>query len=290
MSTQLDSLHDTTAENSTNLPAARPRGRMMMVALDLVDEPELAMRQSFDKIKLQELADSIKAQGILQNLVLIQNGSRYRVAAGHRRTVAARMAGETDVPAMVFAAGTSEEEAMKCAENSHREEVNVVDEAVYFWALFESRCGHDIDRVCALVQRPRSYVEGRIELLQGDEEILAELRAERIAIGIARELNKISDAVLRKMGLEFAIRGGATVSVMRNWRQEQERIQRMQTNPQLPGNAAANGDVLPAEAYNPFVCTCCKGADLVETMVSVFVHNHCKLAILDKLLATYRGE
>lgn len=257
---------------------------MMMVALALVDEPELAMRQTFDPEKLAELAESIKQMGILQNLVLIRNGDRYRVAAGHRRSVAARMAGELDVPAMVFPDGTSEEEAMKVAENGMREDVNPVDEAVYFWALFESRCGHDIDRVAALVGRKREYVEGRIELLQGDEEVLAELQAGRITIGVARELNRCSEDTMRKVGLEWAIKGGATVSVMKHWRLEQEDFIRR-------GVDGAQGELQPGAPLNavptgpdPMTCYCCGRAHELHEIRWLPVHTFCQKAILDPLM------
>lgn len=290
MATQLESVPKQQSLIAGSAPGAVARPTFEYVRLDLLDEPDLAMRQSFDPIKLEELAQSMREIGIIQSLLIERRGDRFEVKAGHRRTLAAKMAGLAVVPAMIVPQGWEYGEAAKNAENGAREDVNPADEAVYFWSLFEGQCQHDIDRVCALVKRKRDFVEGRIELLQGDVTVLEELQAGRITIGVARELNKIHDNISRLQGLDFAVKGGATVSVIRNFRVEQEMLLARQSAPELIEGATSASEAANVARVNVFTCQCCGGEEDPHLMVQFFVHSHCKLAILDKLLKTFRGE
>jgi ParB family chromosome partitioning protein len=277
------------AAKQLNLPSDNPTAAgnpayHERISTALIDDPPLPMRQTFDAEALQELADSIKNVGLVEPLILERKGARFEVVAGHRRTVAAKMAGVLELRALVWQEGTVDVEATKNAENAFREDVNPVDEAVYFWALFEGSCNHDVDRVAARTKRTRQHVEGRIELLQGDELVLEELRAGRITIGVARELNRIADPLTRKIGMDWAIKGGATVRVMRDWRQDQERFLAAQQSPELPGATTDAAAIARVERVNVFTCACCKGEENPHEMVQIFVHQYCKRAVLDKIL------
>src|SRR5207244_9622011 len=105
------------------------------VPLALVDEPDMAVRQSFDPVALDELTDSIRSYGVIQPLALVRTGERYRVACGHRRSIAAVLAGREMVPAMIYPEGSPLEEVIKNHENTRREKVNPADEALHFKRL-----------------------------------------------------------------------------------------------------------------------------------------------------------
>src|SRR5947207_13926595 len=102
-----------------------------VVPLELIDPPELAMREKMDDRRLEELAADIKRDGILQWLgVIALPDGRFRISWGHRRYVAAGLAGETVVPVRVVDDATKGED-FKIQENYHQDPLNPMAEATY---------------------------------------------------------------------------------------------------------------------------------------------------------------
>src|SRR5207244_280756 len=83
--------------------------------------------------------------------------------------------------------------------------------------LYEHECGHDIEKVAALVNKSVAYVGDRINLLAGDPEIFDALRAKKIGIGVAQVLNKIDREQYRRYYLQFAIKDGITRATAERW-------------------------------------------------------------------------
>lgn len=258
------------------------------VPLGLIDAPALPARLAMDETKLDELTANVRVNGILQRLILARVGERFEVIAGHRRFMAAGRAGLVCVPADVYADKTEALEAAKYAENRFREEMSAAEEASYFSELLERDCGGDIDRLCAQLGEKRSYVEGRVLLYQGDPLVLQRLAERAIAIGIAQELNKVSDQTYRRYLLHQAIVGGATQAVVRGWIMAWQQEQRQASGAPAPASAAAPMGPVPETHF--FRCAICLEENDPHTMLPINVHSSCKHAILDKLLKAYRGD
>lgn len=258
------------------------------IPLGLVDAPELPSRAQMDEHKLDELAADIRRRGLLQPIGVFRHGERFEVVYGDRRSRAAKLAGLVVIPAFVYASKDSALEGAKWSENYHREDLNPADEGVWFHELLERDCGGDVDRLCDQLGVKRPYAEKRLALVLGDVEVLRAVQREQIKVGCAEQLNRCTDEQMRRYYLDSAIRGGATVAVVTGWIMDWQRSQ-----------AAAGGSATaPAESAAPsavaqtdyFRCVCCDGTDNVHLMIPVNVHQHCKLAILDKLLASYKGQ
>lgn len=264
------------------------RPELMRVPVALLNEPDIAMRQSFDPLQLEELVESIRAHGILQNLVLIRAGERYTVAAGHRRSIAAVLAGLDEVPALVFPEGTPAEEAMKVAENSARERVNPADEALYFNRLLTERCGNDTERLAGMVGLKLSFVEGRLDLLRGYPEVLEALQQRKINLAVAQELNRYKDAGFMKSHLSTAIETGARAKEVIRWRTDVERLHANYPQPDTaPGAAPA-----PAMAAPPsMACLVCGESHDPYNLEMAYIHRGgpCK-GLLRRALGPLAGE
>jgi ParB family chromosome partitioning protein len=187
------------------------------VPIDSIDEPALPMREVMDSRKLDQLAESIRRLGVLQPIRLrAKDGGRFEIVSGHRRYMASRMAGLTSIPAVMHTVDATMV-AARVAENLDREDVNPKEEAVYFAELYAQN-GEDVDQVVALVGRPRQYIEERLNLLRGDPVVLEALGRGDITLGLATELNRFASEDARRYHLEYAIRTGASVRQMREWR------------------------------------------------------------------------
>lgn len=264
------------------------RAAFREIPLQLIDDPALPSRAEMDEAKMQELVDSIRANGILQPIVLVPRGERFEVVAGHRRTIASRLAGLLVVPAMVYAPDHSALRVIQAHENGRREDVNPVDEAIWFHELLTQECGDDVERLAGLVGEKLSYVLGRLELVELDEDTRNALQAGKIKIGVAKALRQIPDLHFRRYYLDCAIRGGSTVPVVEAWVTDWKNTHgAAPLSEQLPPAPTVH---VPGPAYDPHQCYLCQKSDPRFIPEQLAVHTHCKLALLDPMLAQARGD
>lgn len=256
---------------------SEPRARrydFRMIPLALIDPPDVAMRETMDDQKLDELAGDIKENGLRQPLGLRPRGDRFRVSYGHRRLIACGMAGELDVPAFILDDDDDEEENAKLAENWFREETNAAEEATYFAHQLEHRFGGDIEVMCRRLRVNESRVNGRLDLLRGDMAVYEALKARDITLAVARELNRMKDAGYRALRLSDAIRDGATAKVVQQWRTEDARtleIQRATAEGRAPNIPAST----EASIQSAETCILCVIPGDTTDLEYVRVHKSC---------------
>lgn len=151
-------------------------------------------RRTFAEEALEELADSIRRQGIIQPLLVrpLAGGQRFQIVAGERRWRAAAKAGLSEVP--VYVRDMDEQEAMAAAliENLQREDLNPVEEAQALQALRET-LGLTQEELAARLGRSRPAVANALRLLQLGETALEDLRQGRISPGHGRCLLGIDE-------------------------------------------------------------------------------------------------
>lgn len=215
------------------------------VSVASIREPADPMRSGMDPHGLDDLVSSIRELGILQPLIVREVAAgQFEIVAGHRRLLAARAAGLERVPVVVH---RDEETAIaaRVHENVVREDVTPADEADYYGHLYTEN-GEDVDRVAALVRRPRDYVESRLLLLRGDPRVLDAVRAGSITLGVAFELNRMGREEDRGYYLEYAIRAGCSVRQMRDWRAQANMRAELAAQAPPPAEAATSSPASPA--------------------------------------------
>ena len=257
------------------------------IPIGMIDPPVLPARMAMDEVKFEELCASVRKFGIIQRLILVRTGERYEVVAGHRRYLAACRVNLVAVPADVYATKDDAQEGIKHAENRFREDLSPAEEAAYFQELYDGIAGGDVDRVCEIVGEKFNYVSDRLLLFQGCPLVFDALKERKIKLGVATEINKVTDERVRRALLHDAILGGATVAVVRGWVTDWKRDADRGSAPLPPPDAPSPAG--PSPVSNFFTCICCLGTDNVHLMTQVNVHTHCKLAILDKLVAAYNN-
>lgn len=158
-------------------------------------------RRSFDRKALQELADSIGSQGLLQPLLVRPLGSarlgKYEIIAGERRWRACRLAGLTEVPVLVRNYSAQDTLAAALIENLQREDLNPVEEALGLRMLKEE-FGLSQDELARKIGKSRSTIANSLRLLALPEIIRAELMLGRISAGHARALLSITEAAAQE--------------------------------------------------------------------------------------------
>jgi len=170
------------------------------VDIDLLAPNEQQPRLQMDDSKLEELAQSIRANGIIQPILVRRAGSAYRIIAGERRWRAAQRAGLHKVPVVVReVAEGSDKQLLELAliENIQRENLNPVDEAQAYQRLSDD-FHLTQDQIAAAVGKDRSSVANFMRLLKLPEEVRAELAAGALTMGHARALLALSDGAAQR--------------------------------------------------------------------------------------------
>jgi len=188
-----------------------PRAGAMEVDIDLLAPNDLQPRVHMDDAKLQELSDSIKANGIIQPILVRRTGTTYRIIAGERRWRAAQRAGLHKVPVVVKDVADGKELLeLALIENIQRENLNAVDEALAYRRLADE-FGLTQDQIAAAVGKDRSSVANFMRLLKLPDEVRAELASGALSMGHARALLALADAPAQRHAAREVISRGLSV-------------------------------------------------------------------------------
>ena len=151
-------------------------------------------RKTFEKEALEVLADSIAAYGVLQPIIVRANPiaeGTYEIIAGERRWRASKMAGLTEIPAVIFDGDELKAAQVALIENVQREDLNPVEEAMGYGALIE-KFGLTQEQVAKQVGKSRPAIANMLRLLDLPTEILEMLRDGVITAGHAKALLALS--------------------------------------------------------------------------------------------------
>jgi ParB family chromosome partitioning protein len=177
-----------------------PRQGAIDVDIDLIAPNEKQPRVQMDEAKLDELARSIKENGVIQPILVQRMGDLYRIIAGERRWRAAQRAGLLKVPVVVRDMPLdSGQQLLQLAliENIQRENLNPIDEAAAYQRLADE-FGLTHDQIAAAVGKDRSSVANYVRLLKLADEVRADLASGALAMGHARALLALSDPALQR--------------------------------------------------------------------------------------------
>ena len=148
-------------------------------------------RQTFDDESIARLADSIRDQGVLQPLLVVPAGNRYRIIAGERRYRAGRMADLDTLPCIVKDIDVIRQMEIALIENLQREDLNPLEAAKGIQALMK-QCGYTQEKVSARLGKSRPAVANLLRMLTLPDEITEMVRDGLLTAGHARVLAGLS--------------------------------------------------------------------------------------------------
>jgi len=183
---------------------------LLRIPVDRVRPNPFQPRQQFDDTELEELASSIRANGLLQPIVVRAKGAEYELVAGERRLRAAQRAGLQEIPAIVRQVGDHEALELALIENLQRSDLNPIEEARAYERL-RDEFGLTQEQIAARVGKRRSTIANALRLLRLPQDLQDELAAGRLTAGHARALLSVdSPEEQRRLAREF-LRTGASV-------------------------------------------------------------------------------
>lgn len=171
------------------------KGAVEVIRLSDIEPNRGQPRKTFDETELAALAGSISTFGVLQPIVVSENADlpgTYRIIAGERRWRASRMAGLTEIPAVVFTGDELAAAQVSLVENIQRSDLSPVEEAMGYRALIE-KFGMTQEQVADKVGKSRPAVANSLRLLDLPDEVLSLLAEGKISSGHARALLGLKD-------------------------------------------------------------------------------------------------
>ena len=171
---------------------AKPAGQgVMEVSISQVVANPDQPRKNFSQQELDELADSIKRNGLLQPILVSGKDDKYEVIAGERRLRASKIAGLKKVPVIVKQTSKNKKLELALIENIQREDLNPMEEAYSYKKILETQ-GISHSELASIVSKARSTITNSLRLLELPEDAQKLLYENKITAGHARAILSVS--------------------------------------------------------------------------------------------------
>ncbi len=203
----LSALIPNTAPPTPREPAAGDRPRAQELDIDLLVPNPRQPRLQMDDAKLEELAQSIRANGVIQPIVVRKAGDQYEIVAGERRWRASQRAGLLKVPVAVREVPDDKLLEVALIENIQRENLSPIEEAQAYRRLTDELALSQ-EAIAAQVGKDRATVANYMRLLRLPAEVRTALNDGALSMGHARALLSLTDeAAQRRVGRDVIARG-----------------------------------------------------------------------------------
>ena len=162
------------------------------IKINMIEAGKHQPRKHFDQAKIDELAESIRQNGLIQPIVVARRGERYEVIVGERRLRAAKVAGLREIPAYIK--DLSGQRALEIAliENIQREDLNPIEEAAAYRMILE-RERITQEELSERIGKSRSYIANMIRLLDLPKKIQEHVSRGTISVGQAKAILSLPD-------------------------------------------------------------------------------------------------
>ncbi len=168
-------------------------GKVISLKLSMIDPRADQPRKNFDEQALQGLADSILKNGVFQPILVREYGEgRYQIIAGERRFRASKMAGLSEIPALILDKDNQKTAQIALIENIQREDLNPVEEAMAYRSLADEY-NMTQEQLSSEVGKSRSAIANAMRLLDLPDEVLALVAGGALSAGHARTLLGVKD-------------------------------------------------------------------------------------------------
>ena len=189
----LDAILGNIDVEAINGPASDVTAAISMVAIDDIETNPFQPRKEFDDTSLEELAQSIREQGIITPITVRRMpDGKYQLIAGERRFRASQLAGLTELPAYIRVATDGQMMEMALVENIQRENLNAMEIALSYNALIEE-CQLTHEQLSQRVGKDRSTITNYLRLLNLPAETQLALSTGQISMAHARALINVDD-------------------------------------------------------------------------------------------------
>jgi len=244
----------------------------------IVPDDENNHRFALEPQSVRQLADEIRAVGLLNPITVRREGQQYVVVAGHRRLAALRLLGATHVQANVIDGNAQLTAGARLIENLARENLSPVEEARAVYRMIEQG-SQTPDELAARLNRSVQWVNHRLALANYPDDLLDALHTRSISIAVADELATLADDATRTYLLDAATRSGCTAAQARAWTAAAAVAQ---ADPTASPQTQDFPHLAPAHTVVTRPCALCEQPKDVTTLAYLTICHDCQLLITEK--------
>ncbi|HEX9605497.1 MAG TPA: ParB/RepB/Spo0J family partition protein [Myxococcales bacterium] len=264
--------------------SAVERKGVIMLGIEEIQPNRGQPRRYFDEIRILELSESIRANGVLQPLLVRRDGEGYAIVAGERRWRAAQRAGLRELPCIVRDVSDPQAFELALIENIQREDLNAIEEAEAYQRLIEYH-GLTQEELAQRVGKDRSTIANALRLLRLPEPIKLAMSSGALGMGHARALLALGDETDLRRAAEKVMNEALSV------REVEQLVQRLKGKKVIRQERARAGSVqlrhvvekLQRKLGAKVALRDRDGAGTVE----IRYHSHAEL---DRILQSILGE
>ncbi|NLY85421.1 MAG: ParB/RepB/Spo0J family partition protein [Tissierellia bacterium] len=185
------------------------------IDINLISPNKNQPRKNMDKKALAELADSIKAHGLIQPIIIRKVGKKYEIIAGERRWRASKIAGLEEIPCIIKDIDDKVSSKYALIENIQREDLNPIEEAIAYKKLMED---YDLtqEELAKELGKSRSYIANTVRLLNLHEKVIEYISKGQLTAGHGKALLSIKDKEKQLQVAEEIIKKGLNVRDVEN--------------------------------------------------------------------------
>lgn len=247
--------------------------KIILVEMNKIKKPVLSMRREFDSESLQDLADSIKNNGLINPITLKKEGGNYEIVAGDRRFEACKLIGADKIAAIVYEKEGLDSERIKIDENFQREDVNVIDEGLYLVQIKEKyNCTQK--EIAHMINRTESYVSDRIKATQWHPDLKVAVQKNLINFSIARELARLESEEQLYQCMNSVMEYGTTPAQARKWVNDYRAADKAQEEkPNIDGLTDENNELPSSRLLQS--CQLCQAPQEPRDMIYLTICRSC---------------
>ena len=183
------------------------------IALDQIWPNRYQPRRTFDETTLQELANSIREHGVFTPILVKKSNQGYELVAGERRVRASRLAGLTEIPAIVVYFNDQQMMEISLLENIQREDLNVIEEAKAYEQLIKT-FHYTQEQLATRVSKSREHIANLLRLLKLPDDVSQMVVDKKLSMGHVRALLALKDTSSMQRLARLAYEQGWSVRIM----------------------------------------------------------------------------
>lgn len=242
-----------------------------IIPLSKIKRPDRIDRISISEEDINDLAENIREQGLLQDPLVRKVGGEYEIIFGDRRILAVTKLGWIEVGCSIAEMDDAQAAEVRASENLQRKDLTVIEEAQIYENLHKKH-GKTINQISKKIGKSPGLVKRRLDLLVMPQCLQDALHAEKINYGVAEALWPISDPASLDYYLGFACDHGVTVVIARQWAQDWKGMQRRLRD---DGQSTVSNLESPALRPTYIACDLCEQPELVENLTTIRLCVDC---------------
>lgn len=240
-----------------------------MIAIEKIREPNYRARQKFSAEELDELAESIRKNGLINAITVKPSRGGYEIVAGERRFLAHKKLKLKEIRATIVSGTLIEMELLKLDENIKRSDLTDIEEA-YSYKQLRDKFKMSVKDIAKKASKSESYIIQKLKILTYQDCLLNAVVEGLITFSASRELARITDPIMLKEYVWYATRNGITPAVAKQWADDWE-VENKKKPAEEKREQINKGVELPK-----FPCFCCKKDYEIEKTVMIRVCIECE--------------